>query len=114
MEDYNSTTDPDHQNGGFPTDCAECHTTDVWDPSTFDHNNYWPLTGAHNGLNCNSCHANGYAGTPTNCDACHIDDYNGTTNPNHQNGNYSTNCDECHTTDPGWSPADFPIHNDFG
>jgi len=71
------------------------------------------LTGAHENVNCNECHATGYAGTPTNCDACHIDDYNNSTNPNHQNGNYPTDCEQCHTTNPGWSPAEFPIHDDY-
>ncbi len=98
-------------NQGDPTDCWACHSTSNWD-SNFNHNNTnFPLTGAHVALNCLDCHANGYAGTPTECFACHETTYNNTTNPNHQALQLSTNCNDCHTTDPGWSPAQFPQHS---
>ncbi len=111
---YNQTTDPNHADIGFPEDCEQCHTTNPnWTPSTYDHNQYYPLTGAHLDVSCSSCHTNGYPGTPTNCFACHETNYNQTTNPNHVELGLSNDCETCHTTAPGWKPALFDIHNDY-
>ncbi|MEZ4892892.1 MAG: hypothetical protein R2778_07720 [Saprospiraceae bacterium] len=93
--------------------CFACHPNGSADDA-FDHNNTgFPLTGAHTQVNCLECHANGYAGTPTKCSSCHVNDFNQTVNPNHLAANIPMECDMCHTTDPGWSPATFPIHNDY-
>jgi hypothetical protein len=115
MPAYNQTTDPNHSAIGIPTTCATCHSTDPgWKPAIFpDHNNYFPLTGAHITAGCNSCHANGYAGTPTACSDCHMDAYNQTTNPNHSAINIPLTCATCHSTDPGWKPAIFPDHDNY-
>ncbi len=189
---YNETTNPNHQQIGFSTNCIECHTTNPgWRPAEFkEHDNLFPiysgkhggewntcsdchtnpdnyslftcttsqchekndtdgehdevggyvyesvaclechpdgsgeggfnhsisafpLTGAHINADCAACHADGYSNTPTLCSACHTDDYTNTTNPNHVNIGLSDNCDDCHTTDPGWQPASFDVHNDF-
>lgn len=111
---FNQTTDPDHIEIGFPIDCQECHTTNPgWTPSTYDHNEFYPLTGAHTTTECISCHADGYVGTPNNCIDCHESDFNQSTNPNHIEVDFSTECMECHTTNPGWSPATFVNHNDY-
>jgi len=100
-------------NPGDPTDCWGCHNTSNWD-SNFNHNNTnFPLTGAHTGLSCQQCHENGYQGTPTECVACHQTDYFNSTNPNHQTLVLSTECNSCHTTEPGWQPASFPIHDQY-
>jgi hypothetical protein len=108
QNNFNEGHDP-----GDPTDCWACHSTNNWD-SNFNHNNTnFPLTGAHIGLPCLDCHAGGYQGTPTECVACHQTNYNNTTNPDHQTLMLPTDCASCHTTDPGWSPATFPIHNQF-
>ncbi|PJF38996.1 MAG: hypothetical protein CUN54_09655, partial [Phototrophicales bacterium] len=90
-------------------------TEDGWTPSTFNHNDYWVLDGAHATIanDCNLCHNGNYNNTPNTCDGCHMDNYNGTTNPNHASLGLPTTCETCHTTDPGWSPATFPIHDDF-
>ena len=49
------------------TNCEQCHTTQDWKATTFDHNkntNY-PLTGKHAQVACADCHANNiYKGTP--------------------------------------------------
>jgi len=93
--------------------CFQCHPTGSGE-GTFNHNNSnFPLTGAHTTTDCASCHANGYAGTPSNCSDCHSPDYNQTTNPNHSQANLSTNCIQCHTTNPGWKPADFTVHDNL-
>jgi hypothetical protein len=42
-----------------------------------------------------------------------MDNYNTAANPSHKNLNLPVNCDQCHTTNTGWSPAQFPIHNNY-
>ena len=92
--------------------CLACHPTGSATDG-FDHNNTgFPLTGAHITTACISCHASGYAGTPTDCASCHTQDYNQSTNPNHVSLAIPTNCASCHTTD-AWEPATFPIHNNY-
>lgn len=93
--------------------CFACHPTGDGD-SGFDHNaTDFPLTGAHTTVECLSCHANGYIGTPTECQACHIQDYQQSVNPSHTALGLSTDCASCHITDPGWEPAAFNNHNDY-
>jgi len=106
--DYQSTTDPDHAAGNFPTDCTMCHTESAWSPATFDHNiTIFPLTGAHQTTPCQLCHINGqYAGTPADCWSCHENDYRDTNDPDHEVNNFSHDCSECHSTG-GWDPATF-------
>jgi hypothetical protein len=78
------------------------------------HNNYFPLTGAHTTVDCNSCHPGGiYNNTPNTCVGCHQANYNQTTNPNHAAIGIPTTCATCHTTNPNWQPATFPIHNNY-
>ncbi|HSG67476.1 MAG TPA: hypothetical protein VK994_02120, partial [Bacteroidales bacterium] len=114
-QDYQGSQDPDHLAIGFPTNCDLCHTTNPgWSPASFtQHNDYYALTGAHTTAACIDCHANGYAGTPQECFACHEADYQGSLNPAHPGLGLSTDCDICHTTNPGWAPATFSIHNDY-
>jgi hypothetical protein len=111
QQDYEGATAPDHVAGQFSHDCAECHTTAAWQPSTFDHNQTtFPLTGAHLTTSCQACHVNGqYPGTPTDCWACHQTDFEGVQDPDHVTGNFSHACAQCHTT-IAWSPASFD-HN---
>ena len=111
---FNAAQNPNHTNNGFPTDCASCHTTNPgWRPSTFNHNNYYPLTGAHASTSCVACHKNGvYKNTPTDCNACHNAAFNAAQNPNHASSGFSTDCASCHTTNPGWRPSTFN-HNNY-
>lgn len=111
--DYNSSTNPNHSSNQFPTNCESCHSQNSWTPSSFNHNNFYPLTGAHSSIaaDCNQCHMGNYTNTPNTCAGCHTPDYNGATNPNHSTLGISTDCVSCHTTAPGWSPALFPDHN---
>ncbi len=79
--------------------CLDCHTTQAWEPATFDHaNTNFPITGAHVPLNCIDCHAAGYVNTPTDCFSCHDTDYNNTNSPNHQAAGFPTDCMVCHNT----------------
>lgn len=108
--DYETAADPNHVAGGFPTDCATCHTPTTWQQSSFDHNRTaFPLTGAHASQTCTQCHASGYTGTPTDCYACHQTDYAATTDPDHAASNIPTTCVVCHSTS-AWNPAEFD-HN---
>jgi hypothetical protein len=106
--DYAGAANPNHQAAGYPTQCQNCHTTGAWRPANFDHNTTrFPLTGAHNRVDCSRCHTGGtYAETPTDCYACHQTDYAGTANPNHQAAGFPTQCQTCHTTG-AWRPASF-------
>ncbi|MEI6455777.1 MAG: hypothetical protein WCO93_05770, partial [bacterium] len=113
---YNQSANPPHASLSFPTTCQDCHTTNPgWKPATFAiHNNYYPLTGAHTSVECNSCHAGGnYTNTPNACVGCHQTDYNQSANPPHVSLNFPTTCQDCHTTNPGWKPATFAIHDNY-
>ena len=93
--------------------CLACHPTGDA-TNVFDHNTTnFPLTQAHDGVNCIDCHFNGYVGTPTNCDACHISDYNQSANPNHIVLGLPTDCATCHTVAPDWQPATFAVHDNY-
>ena len=87
--------------GKFGTDCASCHSTAGWASATFDHSRTgFPLTHAHAGVACASCHANNaYAGTPANCAACHA-------KQDKHNGALGSNCEACHTATQ-WANASF-------
>ena len=111
QSNYEGVSDPNHVQLNFNHDCSQCHTTDGWDPATFDHSQSpFPLTGAHNSVPCASCHANGYQNTPTDCFSCHETDFNGVSDPNHISNNFNHDCTQCHTTS-GWSPASFDHAN---
>ncbi|MFZ4462893.1 MAG: hypothetical protein ACOYN5_03560 [Bacteroidales bacterium] len=115
--DYNQSTDPNHLQNSIPTTCETCHTTEPgWAPATFPiHDDYYALTGAHQTISadCFACHEGNYTNTPNTCAGCHTDNYNATTNPDHAAINIPTDCELCHTTTPNWTPASFPIHNDY-
>lgn len=116
LPNYNASINPNHVAASIPTTCADCHTTiPGWKPATFTiHNNYYALTGAHLSEDCNNCHSGGnYNNTPNVCVGCHLTNYNQTTNPNHAVLVIPTTCADCHTTDPGWKPATFDIHNNY-
>ena len=108
LSNFNTTTNPNHAAVKYSTDCKLCHTTTAWSPATFDHNTNttFPLTGAHMGVACASCHANGYKGIPTTCVSCHQTNYNTTTSPAHASAKFPTACETCHTTKT-WIPSTF-------
>ncbi len=58
----------DHQ-GQFGSDCGLCHSTNEWEPATFDHTlSIFKLTGAHLTVDCNQCHQN----DAFNENSCHL------------------------------------------
>ncbi len=109
QSDYNSTTNPNHSSAGFPTDCVVCHTTNPnWTPANWDHNDIYPLNGAHALIadDCVACHNGDFNNTPNTCVGCHQDDYNNSTNPNHIGAQFPDDCIICHT-ETAWTPATF-------
>ncbi len=107
QSNYASAAEPDHVANNFDHNCATCHTTTAWEPSTFNHNTTgFALTGAHAGLACLECHSSGYANTSAACYSCHAGDFNGVADPNHVSNNFDHNCAACHTT-TAWTPAYF-------
>lgn len=105
---YTATTDPNHAAAHFATTCQDCHGTETWSGATFNHaGTAFPLTGAHVGLRCAQCHADGiYQGKPTACFACHQGDYDVAADPNHRSAGFPTDCVLCHTT-AQWAGAQF-------
>ncbi|TNF28239.1 MAG: hypothetical protein EP329_18240 [Deltaproteobacteria bacterium] len=105
---YLATTSPDHVALGYPQTCEACHGTAAWRPASADSHDFWPLTGTHTPgavssagvvTRCESCHSEGFDGTPNRCDDCHHAQYAATTDPNHVAAGYQTSCDDCHDTD---------------
>ncbi|MBP1656382.1 MAG: hypothetical protein H6Q31_983 [Bacteroidetes bacterium] len=100
---------PNHVLGNFNHDCAPCHTTTVWSPSTFTHaRTAFQLVGAHQAVACNQCHVNNvFKGLPhAGCWDCHATAFNGTVNPSHVAGQFNHDCLQCHTQS-AWRPASF-------
>jgi hypothetical protein len=104
---YLAASDPNHVVAGYPQSCEGCHTTSAWRPAVFGDHAGWPLTGAHLGASCESCHIGGvYSGTPRACAGCHQPDYDRTSDPPHAASGFPTSCESCHDT-AAWVPASF-------
>jgi hypothetical protein len=93
--------------------CEQCHTVRGWTVAIKDvqqHNNRFPLTGAHAAVDCDACHKGGanskFQTMSTACFSCHQSDFQNTSNPNHVTAKFSTTCEGCHTTD-NWLNAKF-------
>ncbi len=100
QQDFDKVEDPNHVEGQFSQDCTECHSNDAWEPATFDHNQTdFPLTGAHIGTDCSSCHMGEvFANLPSECIDCHQKD--------EPTNHFGPACVECHTT-TAWEPSTF-------
>lgn len=108
---YDATSNPNHRNAGFPTNCEACHkaSDSNWNQATFNHNQFFALIGVHAQQPCAACHKNGvYTGTPTDCYGCHKAQYDATNNPNHRAAGFPTSCQECHkASDTNWNQGVF-------
>ncbi len=103
----------DLHRGQFGANCESCHTVKGWRVSVQairDHQNRFPLIGAHAAVDCESCHkgaATGqFVGLSTQCYSCHAADFKSTTNPNHVTVGFPTGCEQCHNTNT-WLDAKF-------
>src|SRR3989440_5202391 len=95
------------------TDCAQCHSVLGWNNAVQqvkDHQNRFPLFGAHAAVQWEDCHKGAavgqFQGLSTACASCHLQDFKKTTNPNHVSAKFATTCDSCHTFD-SWLGAKF-------
>jgi hypothetical protein len=103
----------DIHRGQMGAKCETCHSVKGWHVSVKDiqqHQNRFPLIGAHSAITCDSCHkgaAGGqFVGLSTTCVSCHSGEFAKTTSPNHAAVNFPTDCQQCHTMD-GWLGAKF-------
>jgi Zn finger protein HypA/HybF involved in hydrogenase expression len=103
----------DLHRGQFGGRCEQCHTVKGWAlavKSIQQHQNRFPLAGAHATVDCETCHKNGaagqYTGLPTDCLACHTKEFQGVQDPNHQALRFPSRCQDCHTVN-SWFGAKF-------
>ena len=96
----------------FGANCENCHTVKGWNVSLDairNHQNRFPLVGAHALVECNQCHKSAatgqFQGLSTACYSCHQKDFL-TPVLNHVTAGFSTTCETCHTMD-SWIRAKF-------
>ena len=97
--------------------CDLCHRVTGWQlviQSINEHQDRFPLIGAHAAVDCYSCHKAGAVGQfnrqglSTECVSCHLKAFQKTTAPNHQALGYSTDCLQCHNSMDSWTAALLP------
>lgn len=96
LDDYQGTSEPDHQSAGFSTQCELCHDTTSWGDGDFDHD--FPLSGPHNEA-CNECHQVPGDMTIFSCTHCHAHRQSKMDDEHDDVGGYvweSTACYSCH------------------
>ncbi len=93
--------------------CEQCHTVRGWQVSIRQieqHNNRFPLTGAHAVVDCDSCHKGAatsqFQTMSTACSSCHAADFRAARSPNHIAASFPSTCESCHGTD-NWLNAKF-------
>ena len=108
FDNFQLAENPNHARAGFALDCSTCHLpiASSWQNVAFEHPTVFQLRGAHAQLDCNSCHASQFAGTPTVCYNCHESDYLAVDDPPHGQLGFPTDCEVCHT-EIQWSGATF-------
>jgi hypothetical protein len=85
-----------HHEGRLGPNCDLCHNPNGWSRWRFDHDvqTRYPLTGAHNGLDCHACHVTknvAKIALASDCHACHQKD-------DVHNGAFGRTCERCHIT----------------
>ncbi len=103
----------DFHHGQFGTNCEQCHTVKGWRvglASIQEHQNRFPLLGAHATLQCEDCHkqaaAGRFAGLPTDCYSCHAKQFQTAASINHVASAFPPTCESCHNMD-SWLGAKF-------
>lgn len=96
----------------FGANCESCHSVKGWQVSVNqirDHQNRFPLVGAHALLQCDDCHRNAaagqFTGLSTACISCHQKDFH-TPVFDHVSAGFPATCENCHTMDT-WFNARF-------
>jgi hypothetical protein len=106
LDDYQGTTNPDHQASGFPTTCESCHRTTRWrDISGFDHDGlYFPIySGKHRGRwsDCSDCHTVASNYSSFSCLGCHPHSDRQETDGHHREvGGYTYDSAACYSCHP--------------
>ena len=102
----------DFHHGQFGTNCAQCHTVNGWRVSIAsiqEHQNRFPLVGAHATLQCEDCHkqaaAGRFQGLSTDCYSCHAKQFQ-TASLDHRALGFPPTCETCHSMD-SWVGAKF-------
>jgi hypothetical protein len=93
----------DAHKGGRGPRCGDCHNTEKWKDSKFDHEKigHFALNGAHAKISCDACHRSGdmKAKIPDKCAGCHAaDDRHG--------GRFGDDCAQCHN-EQKWKDAKY-------
>jgi predicted CXXCH cytochrome family protein len=96
----------------FGSNCESCHTVKGWQASLDairNHQNRFPLVGAHALVDCAGCHQGAavgqFTGLSTACFSCHQKDFL-TPVLDHVSSGFPTTCESCHTMN-SWSGAKF-------
>jgi hypothetical protein len=102
----------DIHRGQMGANCQSCHSVQGWQVSIQairNHDNRFPLIGAHALVDCVGCHKDAavgqFKGLSTACYSCHQKDFH-TTVINHVASGFPTTCESCHTMD-SWFGAKF-------
>ena len=87
--------DDDPHKGALGENCGQCHNSNAWTTTTFDHDAHtsFPLRDAHANLGCADCHRDASAraaDVPSTCGGCHA------TDDVHQ-GQFGAQCSQCHS-----------------
>jgi hypothetical protein len=93
----------DSHKGSRGPKCGDCHNTEKWKQSSFDHERvgHFRLNGAHAKISCDACHRSGdlKAKVPDKCAGCHAaDDRHG--------GRFGDDCSACHN-EQKWKDASY-------
>lgn len=108
QQDYDNTTNPNHQAASFPTTCENCHSPVIWNQTTWDHDaQYFPIySGRHQGRwnTCADCHVNPNNYRVFECIFCHEHNQQDMDNKHHEVPGYayvSSACLSCHPRGQG-------------
>ncbi len=83
------------------SNCERCHTAKGWQvtlQAVGNHENRFPLVGAHASLQCDSCHKGAavgqFQGLSFECYSCHSTTYQRTAAPNHATAGFPRTCEQ--------------------
>ena len=106
LDDYQGTTNPDHEANGTPLDCLQCHRPVSWRPARFPNHDaqFFPISsGRHKGKwsACADCHTNQPTYTTFECIQCHAHDDPVDLQGKHNGvGGYQYNSQACYNCHP--------------
>ncbi len=105
----------DVHKGSLGINCQSCHTPHNWlvaDIQQLHQRSRFPLVGAHQNVDCASCHTQYsqlyFPPINTECITCHSQQYYSTTTPNHVQAGFSNQCQGCHSiAEVSWGVTGF-------